>query len=576
MPVVATGNTLLTYALIPNPDPLQVNGPGILILTVSNSTDRLITASEIVVTVPGGVNAKDLTTQAGTIETQPLDGWTVSNGAGAITLTPSAPANIGRDGVVFVFDNFAVNGEPGTTTLTIVETASSSGMPAAPRTASLALAKFPAQFSLSDLTTDDLDVPYGGSATLTWAGTAGATYTLEYQPADSGPPVNAPVGNAGTYTANQLTRSDSVTFTLTASVTVPGQDQPLIAQRQHTVTIETVTLSTTFEPPTVGMGGLVRFTWDAPNADGCTLEDGTQLPASGTCYLVMQSTRQFTVTAMVGGNAVKQLQSTIKVDPAIVPTEAGVAVTAGDGSPGDVWTCVAPGTGRAATCTGAMAPLDLAVPPARVIPITLVGGRGGSVHHAGKLRPPCRYQGGAGGDAVIDITLDAAEAPAQYVIAMRRGAGGQGVLGPGASGAIAITIDGQPGTISPPQLASGRKTKKGGRMTIGATGETLLTYAMSTDPDPLQVGGPGILTLAVSNSTNALITCNQIVVTFPGGVNAKDLTTDAGSIETQHPDAWRASNSAGQITLTPTDGGQIGRDGVVFVFDNFAVNSEPG
>jgi hypothetical protein len=465
-----TTDTLLTYALFVDPDPLQVNGSCILTLVVSNSTRAPITCGAIRLTLPVGTNAKDLIPSGVGIETQRPPDWSAGQDGGVITLTPSGDAGtIKGDSVTFVIAT-SINGEPGTATMTIDETASSPAQPTpAERTATIALPKFPIQFRLSELTTQDHDVAYGGSAMLMWTGAGEkVTYSLEYQPADDGVPVTRNVSNVGPCTAKNLTRSGSVIFTLTASVTVPGQDEPLIAQRQQIVTMETVSLSCVFEPPAVGFNGLMRLTWKAPNADRCTLEDGTRLPRSGTRYFIMRTTRQFTVTAFAGDSAIQQIQHTLDVEPDIKPNSDGYTITGVQGTQGDPGTSSdgesgfprptagrPGGPGADGVLRQRLPRLDTTRAPARVVPIVITGGRGGPGGAGGgqflisgqevNIKP--NGAGGPGGDAILDVTLDApGEPPAQYIIQLVPGAGGDG--GGGAPGSAKAVIDGWPVIMS--------------------------------------------------------------------------------------------------------------------------------
>jgi DNA-binding beta-propeller fold protein YncE len=230
---------LLTYALLAEPDPLRANARARLTLVVSNGGRQLVTAESITVTLPVGTTAKTLTANASGIATEPHDGWNVAQSGGVFTLTPknAAAAKIGADGLAFVFANVAVNDQPGTCVVEIGETASAPAQPRAFRTERLPLPKFPARFELSALGASPTQLASGGSAVLMWHGSP-ATYTLSYDPSGA-KPVRAPVGNAGPYTARNLTKLPSVTFTLEASVTVPGEDQPLVLQRQVTVDVST-------------------------------------------------------------------------------------------------------------------------------------------------------------------------------------------------------------------------------------------------------------------------------------------------------------------------------------------------
>jgi hypothetical protein len=223
---------LLDYALLTAPTPLQAGSSANLTLTISNGSRQLVTVTSIVITLPIGTNAKDLTAGTG-FQSGTISGWNLAQSGGALTLTPTGSGVVGADGVVVTIADVAVNDQVGTTDLFIDETAAvGSGSPGQNRT-SLPVAKFPTQFSLSDLTATPPLVAYNGSVSLMWGGTNadGATYTLDWPDAPTHP-VN--VTNVGPYQASNLT-SLPETFTLQVSLTVQGQDQPLIVQKQATV-----------------------------------------------------------------------------------------------------------------------------------------------------------------------------------------------------------------------------------------------------------------------------------------------------------------------------------------------------
>jgi hypothetical protein len=465
-----TSNTLLTYVFFLEPDPLQVSAAAILTLVVSNSSRQAITCSSIQVMLPVGTNAKDLIVSGAQIETKVPDGWSASSDGGVITLTPSGDAGkIEGAGITFVIVT-ATNGEPGTAPVSIAEMASSPSQPSQPRTATFAMAKAPAQFRLSELIVtapQDHDVPEGGTATLMWTGQgAGVTYTMSYPPADSGPPVNDNVGSTGPYTSRPLTRTGSVTFTLTASVTVPGQDQPLIVQRQQTVSIiEALSLDVDVVPAVVGVNGLVRLRWNAQNADYCLLDDKTQVPASGMRYFILRKLRIFKVTA-VANSKVKTVQRAADVDAAIKPTvggysaqgdpgRSGLAGRICDGSSGSGCTPTAGESGW----TGGPAVLRGQWPAlantraAPVIPVVVTGGRGGDGGPGGwregsggtKTDVQASGYGGSGGNATLGVTLDGPGEPTQYIIQISAGQPGDG--GGGTAGTASATIDGVPVTL---------------------------------------------------------------------------------------------------------------------------------
>ena len=109
------------------------------------------------------------------------------------------------------------------------------------RVGTITVPKFPPQFTVSALTADPPAVPSGGTTMLIWTGTppsatAPASYTISYNPGTG--PVTEPVGTTGPYTSVPLTQTPVVVFTLEVSITVAGQDAPLVVQRQATVQVD--------------------------------------------------------------------------------------------------------------------------------------------------------------------------------------------------------------------------------------------------------------------------------------------------------------------------------------------------
>ena len=468
-----SGDTLLKYAFCVDPDPLRVSGKGMLTLIVSNPGRTVVTCTAIKVYITPGPQAKNLTATDATIETRPQKGWNARLVDGAFVLTPSGSAGqIGPDGASFVFAAIDINDQPGTAAIGITETASTGGQPAQDRHASIDVYKFPVAFALGTLTCDPDDIPWNGSTTLTWSGTGEhVTYTLGYRPGDGGDLVSVPVPAAGPWPVHHLTRTGGVVFTLTATMTIPGQDAPIVAKRQTTVTVSTLSLTLVVQPPAVGRNGLVRLSWRAPNAEYCTLEDGTRLPAAGTCFVTLAQSRDFLMTAYGGGDS-RQEQRHVAVDPAIVATETGYAITGvagGQGADGTVCNESVPdprhrcyptpggkgGAGGDARLDGQLPPLDTTVKPRRVIPIALTGGQGGPGGSGGctipDFGPPRNEQpdgpGGDGGSAILAATFDKpGEPPAQYVVVPTPGQGGTG-SSPGSPGGISL-----PGSTVPQGL----------------------------------------------------------------------------------------------------------------------------
>jgi len=189
--------TLLSYAFLSEPDPLQAGSTATLTLVVSNPSREAITCASITVTFRVGTNANDLTASAEGIVPRAQTGWDCAQTGGVFALTPQTAAAgvVAGEGLAFVFAGVALNAQPGTSTVTIGERASSPSQPQDDRTAPVEVAKFPAQFAVSDLTADATEVAPGGSVVLMWSGSP-AEYRLRYDPSGDAP-VDEPVSSAG-------------------------------------------------------------------------------------------------------------------------------------------------------------------------------------------------------------------------------------------------------------------------------------------------------------------------------------------------------------------------------------------
>lgn len=456
--------TLLTYALSTSPAPLQVGGPSQLVLAVSNGSGARVTCSQIAVALPVGTNASDLI-EIGTVVATPPANWTadVQNG---ITVFSPPGGSIEVEGAGLVFELAAtINDQPGPSHVSISETAASPSHASATRTATLPVAKFPPDFTLSPLLPmphDKFDLTYGDRAGLDWTATGtGVLCTLTYQAVDNGPMVIEPVPHIGPYTTQQpIQRSSEVVFTLTAEMNVPGQDLPMIAEQQLTLAVDTLSLNFTAEPVSVGVNGLVQLAWNAPGATSCSLDAGAPLPVTGSIYVLLGKSRSFSMTARGPHDQSRTVQCSVTVDPTIVATEPAIVAIGETGEQGQD-----SGLGTDATSGGpgfdmdftlAIAPLDTA-DRTRVIEIQVVGGtggRGGSGSNSGT-------SGGPGGNARAALSFDPTlSPPAQYILNILPGPGGKGgeywsqQYGPsGSPGTAALTIDGTP--IPLPEQADG-------------------------------------------------------------------------------------------------------------------------
>jgi len=279
----ATSSTLLTYAVISNPDPIQVSNKAKLTIVVSNSTKKSIQVNSIVFSIPVGLYAKDLTVDASSIgSTVPKD-WSINREGGRFTATPNTTGKVGPDGLSFALSNVDVNDQVGTALFQITEDTEEGG---SRKHAPIPLAKFPAGFRVSDLNADPLIVNPGGNTTLSWGGSKDANYTLKYA---STTVSDLPAIDA--YPVDDL--QETTLFNLIVTATV-GTETATI-QRQRTVTVNTVEIQKFDGPHTVVVGGSeVELVWVTINADYCQLlVDGNyldkQAPANSTGYKVTPS-----------------------------------------------------------------------------------------------------------------------------------------------------------------------------------------------------------------------------------------------------------------------------------------------
>jgi len=270
-----TGTTLLDYSIHPEPNPLQASAEGAtdvatLTLIVSNGSGSIVTCTSITVSILVGTYAKDLVASASGITTEKPDDWSIAQSGGTFTLTPNTQeaGQIGPDGVTFTFGDVTINSEVGTTSVTIDELASSPSNPLQDRPGTIPLAKFPPQFTLSDLSVDPTEVGSGGSVTLYWEGSPTGAYSLKFNPGSCAQ--NIPVGNKGPYPAADLTNDPVVVFTLVVTYMDEAQDQPVIAQKTAFVTVDPPPPAVTSFNATVH-DQQASFTWSSQNALSCSM-----------------------------------------------------------------------------------------------------------------------------------------------------------------------------------------------------------------------------------------------------------------------------------------------------------------
>ncbi|HYR08576.1 MAG TPA: hypothetical protein VEQ60_12430 [Longimicrobium sp.] len=240
-----TMGMLLSYAVTTDPDPLQASpadgavSTGALTIVVSNNIDDAIYCNQIVFGIPEGTLAQQLTNDDTSLQCAITpDTWSITaNGGGTFTATPVNPSGneiTDRGLVVEIFD-IQVNQEPGTASISIVET--SSNDPNGPFDTSdgtLTVAKFPYGFFFDNFAPSAVQIDDGGSVTLTWNGSDGPIYTLLWgsQAVDVTEVRSYTVGplNADTTFLLQATyqsQGATATTSLTTSVNVGNPDLTL-------------------------------------------------------------------------------------------------------------------------------------------------------------------------------------------------------------------------------------------------------------------------------------------------------------------------------------------------------------
>ena len=551
-------DTLLTYAVLTTPDPIQASpqtgDPSLATLTivVSNPKGHAVSCQSIEFVFVEGTNARDFFSESTGIGATAPAGWSLMQSGAVFTAKPDSPQDgeIGAGGLVFILSNIGVNQEPGTTEMTVVEeTSSGTG------TLSLPLAKFPPQFTVGDLVATPDTVEQGGGTLLTWSGSSGATYELHYTDAEgqlvsithpAGDP-NDPLPSTGSYQIDNL--QASTTFYLSATVSIPGQDEPLKVERTFPVTVQippveivSFTAQTEYHfdnsssSPT---GVYALLSWDVTSASQVLLNgnvvegNSMRVPISGDTTFTLGAT-----------GSPETVYKTIQVSGTEVTAQVSIPqagwVMATVNSPGTHYTfnwSVDWVTGETAgTATSSVVVPDL--PP---------GSTSQEFVWQVPMDMPPPYGSVTAARCIITYSDDASAALDS--------------LSPESRGRpVADVMD--------EQLTSG----------------PLLSYAVHTTPDPLQAspqtGDPSLatLTIVVSNSTGRYINCQSISFGFLQGTNARDLFADSTGISTVAPAGWTITQQGSVFTArpkTPQDG-QIGPGSLVFMLFNIKVNQEPG
>ncbi|HEX8174278.1 MAG TPA: hypothetical protein VF543_04055 [Pyrinomonadaceae bacterium] len=319
-------DTLLSYAISANQDPIDVSpqtgDPSLvnLMILVSYGKGGYVDCQSISFGFLQGTNARDFFSDSTGIATSAPTGWSISQEGSLFTATPETAQDgeVGPAGLVFFISNIKVNNQPGTTEMTIVEmTTGNVG------TLTYPLAKFPAQFNVGPLMANPLTIKQGQSVTLSWNGSSGATYELQYlESYDSIVTItNTKDGKAlpptGSYTIDNL--QGTTTFYLIVSAPLPGQDEPVIFQREATVSVAIPPVrinSFSASAHSVSMpGDEVTFTWEVTAAVLVQL-NGVNVEGN-SITLPVNETTTFTLQALGGGGPVTS-SITVTVTPVAI------------------------------------------------------------------------------------------------------------------------------------------------------------------------------------------------------------------------------------------------------------------
>ncbi|MDC3379012.1 hypothetical protein OAX78_01860 [Planctomycetota bacterium] len=243
------GTPALRYAIASEPPQLTTSsGPGptaraLLTLVVSNPGQDAVALAGISVTIPVGTAATDLGDDGQGVATLPPTGWQLTEASsqpaiGLFVFTPLTPTfSLASEGLAFVFQNVAINQQPGTAEVLVRAGLDGVDFASGP-SVSLPLSKVPCAWEPVDFVADPCVVEQGGATTLRWAGPAGAIYSLVYVdgsqivrvPAPGEPPLSA----SGSYPATSappLVLTGDTVFTLTVSKNVGGKTREQQVQR---------------------------------------------------------------------------------------------------------------------------------------------------------------------------------------------------------------------------------------------------------------------------------------------------------------------------------------------------------
>ncbi|MEL7426539.1 MAG: YncE family protein [Bacteroidota bacterium] len=344
--------TQLVYAIQTTPIPLTAAATDASItLLATNETDQPVSIEGVIIRIPVGKAADDLTDLPQQILAVPPQGWPPakikrSPGHLEYIFVPSADA-VEMEGVItpaeqekllsmaemanpqlsvpahsnltFVLDKIAVNGKEGTVELLIKE-----GSLGEPKKV-IDLPKFPASWGTISFAATPPNLTGPGDVSLQWNGPEGATYTIEYidprtqqivnLPASGQPPLS----NTGTYPGPsdpKLHISATTLFTLTVTKVIEGRT--FTFQPQQIVSVSVVPTITSFTGRIEGTWPKRKLllSWETTDCEYVTASwvNGEELAANPTKPIFIEPpfTGDYTITAW-GAGGVKSEPATFSL-----------------------------------------------------------------------------------------------------------------------------------------------------------------------------------------------------------------------------------------------------------------------
>jgi hypothetical protein len=216
------GDALLTYTFDTSPHPLQASRSGTLTMQASNlDPDEPINCDSIKITIRTGTTAADLANDLTTVVVSQPDGWSARLEGNIYAARPSSreAARVGARSVRMSFAGIPINDAPGATRIIIDEKTSIGSAPTVWRSCEILIPKFPAAFTLSELTAAPDPIESGGKTYLSWrANDLPGLVTYELRWVSDGKPETREVGKEGPQLIEDIVGSGTVMFTLYAYI----------------------------------------------------------------------------------------------------------------------------------------------------------------------------------------------------------------------------------------------------------------------------------------------------------------------------------------------------------------------